>query len=166
MSIAPSAKARRLHESLCHVLLAKEGLDEAALFERAYGYPPEDLGHDGVLRALVHRMRKAIEGFADMQREGGRVRIITRTAFAVPDPRCETDLDDRILTMLAAHRGHANANDIRKALQIPLRTVQRKLSKLVADGACVAATDAKRTEYTVEDTTFSEPTLHRLRGAH
>ena len=34
----------------------------------------------------------------------------------------------------------------------------------VYDALQRAEKDRKRTEYVVEDTTFSEPTLHRLRG--
>lgn len=161
--IEPSPKARRLHESMS-LILSKPGLPEAELFEHVYGYPPEDLGHDGVLRGLLHRIRKALEGFGTLERDDGRLRIVPTTRFAVPDPRCETSLDDRILTFLAAQRGRATAKDIAQAMQIPLRTVQRKLGRLVEDGACAAEKDRKRTEYVVEDTTFSEPTLHRLRG--
>lgn len=162
--IEPSPKARRLHESICVVLLSPEGIAEAELFELAYGYPPEDLGHDGVLRGLLHRIRKTLEGLAILERRDGQVRIEPQTRFAVADPRCETHLDDRILTFLAAHHGRATAKAIAQAMQIPLRTVQRKLGKLVEDGACSAESDRKRTEYIVEDTTFSEPTLHRLKG--
>lgn len=161
--IEPSPKARRLHESMSAILL-HPGLPEAELFEQAYGYPPEDLGHDGVLRGLLHRIRKALEGLGTLEREEGRLTILPTTDFAVPDPRCETSLDDRILTFLAARRGRATAKDVAQAMQIPLRTVQRKLGRLVEDGACTAESDRKRTEYVVEDTTFSEPTLHRLRG--
>lgn len=162
--VEPSPKARRLHEALCLVLSEPTGLSEVTLFEKVYGYPPEDLGHDGVLRGLLHRMRKALEGLATLDRDEGRVRIDALVRFAVPDPRCETRLDDRILTFLAARQGRATAKDIAGELQIPLRTVQRKLGKLVEQGACNAESDRKRTEYVVEDTTFSEPTLHRLRG--
>ena len=163
MRIEASPKARRLHESMCIVLL-RPGIPEAQLFEAVYGYPPEDLGHDGVLRGLLHRIRKALEGLGTLERDEGRLTIVAETCFAVPDPRCETSLDDRILTFLAARDGRATAKDVAQAMQIPLRTVQRKLGRLVEDGACSAEKDRKRTEYVVEDTTFSEPTLHRLRG--
>lgn len=160
-----STPARRLHKGLSVLLLAGErGLDRNTFFEQIYGFARQDPGHDEILRGLVHRMRKA---HASLSIESGEQLVARASALvAVPDPRCERTLEDRILTMLAGASGRATAKEIANVLRVPLRTVQRSLGVLVESGSCHGERDGRRTEYIVDDTTFSEPTIHRLRGRY
>ena len=163
--LASTAPARRLHTALCVALLAGDnGLDlEQEFFPMVYGFARRSANHDSVLRSLLIRMEQASERL-QLERSGTRLHARARSPWIIPDPRCESGLEDRTLTFLAAHRGRATAKEIATAMNIPLRTVQRTVGVLVADGTCHAEPDGRRTEYVVDDTTFSEPTLHRLRG--
>jgi DNA-binding transcriptional ArsR family regulator len=109
-------------------------------------------------------MRGALGEAAEIIRDDGRVAIVVRRPLAVEDPRCQEPLADRVLDRLAASNGRATAKELTAALRVPLRTVQRALGQLVDEGACHAEPDGRKTEYVVEDTTFNEPSLHRLRG--
>ncbi|MGE0788080.1 MAG: hypothetical protein AB7S26_20580 [Sandaracinaceae bacterium] len=163
--IAPTASAIRTHHAIARLGLAgDEGVAVRELFEAVYGFALLDPTHEEVFRGLLHRVRKELGDAATVERDGERVRVEPRVTIVVPDPRCEVALGDRILTFLAGSGGRASARSIADALHIPLRTTQRALSELVEDGACAAEPDGRRVEYIVEDTTFHEPTLHRLRG--
>jgi hypothetical protein len=146
------------------LLLSAEGVDEASYFEDVYGFHFEKGQHQEVLRGLVHRMRAALGDAVELVRGDGRLTAIVKKPVVVEDPRCQEPLADRVLDHLAAANGRATAKELTTALRVPLRTVQRALGQLVDDGVCHAEPDGHRTEYVVEDTTFNEPSLHRLRG--
>ncbi len=166
MRIQPAlftATGRRLQVALCVGLLAGvEGLDKDQFFRMLYGFDRVDLSHDDILRGLVHRMRHA-DDTLNVQ-FGDRIVVLADGPYAVPDPRCEQSLEDLILAYIAKRSGGSIAKEVAKAVQVPLRTVQRALADLVEEGLCIATPDGRRLEYVVDDTTFSEPTLHRLRG--
>ena len=160
-----SARGRRSHDVIAALLLAgAEGIDARALFRATYGFPMEDAGHEEILRGLVHRIRGELGDAAEVARDGERIVLHPARVLVVPDSRCERSTGERVLRFLAVRQGRATAKEVASALRIPLRTVQRTLGQLVEDGACAAEPDGRRTEYVVEDTTFHEPTLHRLRG--
>lgn len=162
--VAVAPKARRLRLSICHLVAQSAGPSSDELFQQVYGFAREDAGHDELLRGLIHRVRKALKGVAEVVRDGAQLRVVCQHAFAVPDARCERSLGDRVLTYLSAMDGRASAKQIAQGLGIPLRSVQRTLGSLVDEGACETHPDGRRTEYVLEDTTFADPTLHRLRG--
>ncbi len=171
--IRSSRRGTRTEESVARLALEPDGMDERAFFEAVYGFPFAVGEHEEVLRGLLHRMRGAVAEAAEITRDpsaasgetsGEILRLVPRRTFVVEDPRCQEPLADRVLDRLAASNGRATAKELTAALRVPLRTVQRSLGQLVDDGACHAEPDGRRTEYVVEDTTFSEPSLHRLRG--
>lgn len=163
--VMPSLRGRRAHEALAIVALAgRDGALVQDLFRALYGTALLDITHEEVFRGLVHRMRAEVGHAADIGRAGDRLRLEPSVPVAIPDPRSERSLADRILAFVASRNGRATAREVATALGIPLRTVQRALGTLVEEGACSAEPDGRRTEYVVEDTTFHEPTLHRLRG--
>ena len=77
--------------------------------------------------------------------------------FVVPDPRCQRAHEDRVLQRMATSAG-ASARELATGLGISLRTVQDVLRDLVETGACQQHRDGRRRIYSVEDTTFQEPT--------
>jgi hypothetical protein len=163
--VMPSLRGRRAHEALAIVALAGgDGAPVRDLFRALYGTPLADITHEEVFRGLVHRMRAEVGDAAEIARIGDRLVLQPSVPLAIPDPRSERSLSDRILAFVASRSGRATAREVATALGIPLRTVQRALGTLVEEGACAAEPDGRRTEYVVEDTTFHEPTLHRLRG--
>ena len=92
------------------------------------------------------------------------MRLVARTPFSVPDPRCERPMEDTLLRALA-ERGGGSAKEIAQTLDVPLRSVQLLLKGLVEDGACLSEKDGRRVAYKVEDTTFHEPTRTELKSA-
>jgi hypothetical protein len=139
------------------ILLAEGPLARGELFARIYGFAFDAALHGGVFDVLLHRMRAYLGERADLVREGDIFRIDVREPFAVPDPRCERPLDDRVLRALA-EGGAMSAKDAAQRLGVPLRTVQALLAQLVEEGECHADKNGRRVQYRVEDTTFSEPT--------
>lgn len=155
----------RLQEAAAILALAgPEGIAAADLFRTVYRFAMEDTTHDEVLRGLLHRVREDLGDLASIIRRDAHLVYEPHRLAVLADPRCEATLADRIVGFLARANGRATAREIAGALRIPLRTVQRTLGHLVEDGACTAEPDGRRVEYVVEDTTFHEPTLHRLRG--
>jgi predicted ArsR family transcriptional regulator len=68
-------------------------------------------------------------------------------------------MQDRLLRAIAS-RGGATAQDVAKAVGVSLRVAQQALADLSADGSCLATKEGRKVRYAVEDTTFSEPTIH------
>jgi tetratricopeptide (TPR) repeat protein len=133
------------------------GRANADLFRDVYGFGYTITLHQGVLDVLVHRVRKAVEGLAVVEREDERVSMRPLVPFAVPDPRSEEAVDARVLRVLA-RTGRGTAREAAEELGIPLRTVQAALRDLVMDGACSREGKGRGVVYRVEDTTFGEPT--------
>lgn len=140
-------------------LAGEAGAAPDDLFEAVYGFGYRAELHRSAFDVLLHRLRQHIDGFATTERSGERIVLRIERACVLPDPRCNRPIDDRLLQLLAA-MGTASARDAAAALDAPLRTVQRALAELVADGACVKARDGREVAYAIEDTTFSEPTRH------
>ena len=157
----------RTQEAVAVLALAGEnGVGEDALFQRVYGFAYDRAVHGGVLRGLLHRARGALGDAAVIDRVGeDHLRLRPAVPIVVADPRCAPSLEEQVLQRLATSAGRATAREIARAMGIPLRTVQQALGNLVDEGACHAEPDGRRVEYVVEDTTFGEPTLPRLRAS-
>lgn len=133
-----------------------------AAFEAVYGFAFTSAKHDAVMRTLLHRSRALLEGAAEIERDGYRLTLRAHRPLLIPDPRCARPPEQRILAALAA--GGGGAREIAGRVRVPLRTVQLALKRLVDDGAARVEREGRRVSYVVEDTTFAEPTLSRLRA--
>jgi DNA-binding transcriptional ArsR family regulator len=156
----PPAKARqaRTETAIAALLLAgPEGEDETVFFRRIYGFEYDAAMHRGVRDVLYHRVRERLEDRAVFERPEGRVRLRVLAALLAPDPRCSPPPEHELLRMLAK-LGALTAKDAAEALEVPLRTVQDALKKLVDEGACRVDKKGRQLEYRLEDTTFAEPT--------
>jgi hypothetical protein len=156
-------KDARTHSLLAVLGLAgDEGLDEKEAFRAVYGFEMVPVKHDGVFRTLRHRAKALVGDGASLSREDGRLVLRPNVPILCPDPRTRLPVAERILALLAAGHGRVTAKQIAEALAIAVRSVQGTLGELVDEGACVAERVGRRVEYGVEDTTFYEPSLHRL----
>ncbi|MCR9159091.1 MAG: winged helix-turn-helix domain-containing protein [Nannocystaceae bacterium] len=138
-------------------LAGPDGLDEQGLFAAVYGFTYNATLHRGAWDVALHRARAACKGLATLFRAEGHVRLEATTPFVVPDPRCQRAHEDRVLQRMATSDG-ASARDLAAGLGLSLRTVQDVLRDLVDTGACQQHRDGRRRVYSVEDTTFQEPT--------
>jgi hypothetical protein len=109
-----------------------------------------------VFDVLLHRVRAAVEGLAELERSDGRLALRTSSALLIPDPRVSQRTTDRVLRLLA-ERGPASAKDAAGLLGISLRSAQVALAELATSGACDTKKDGRNVAYVVEDTVFSEP---------
>ena len=75
------------------------------------------------------------------------------------DPRCTQALEDLMLHLFA-RQGGGTAKGAASELNVPLRTAQLALKQLVDEGAVLVARKGRKVTYSVEDSTFSEPTAH------
>ncbi|MEM1031812.1 MAG: hypothetical protein AAGN82_15780 [Myxococcota bacterium] len=139
-------------------LAGAEGIDEDKAFRETYGFRYDRDVHREVFNVLCHRARGVLGDRGALHRTGGRMRLTTDSPLAVPDPRCEQPLDNRVLA-LVSRRGAMGARDISKSLGVSLRATQKALETLVGDGACQRVKAGRAVSYAVEDTTFSEPTV-------
>lgn len=139
------------------LLVGPGGISEDALFQQIYGFTYDDRLHRGVRDVLYSRVRSRLEGRAHLVRKDGLVALHHDGSIVAPDPRCSPGRD-RILLWLLAQRGTVSAKDAAKVLNIPVRTAQDGLRRLVGDGICRAEKVGRRLEYHLEDTTFQEPT--------
>ncbi len=142
-----------------------EGLESEVAFEAVYGFPFTSAKHDAVLRTLLHRTRTLLGDVGTLDREGFHLRLSVSQPIAVPDPRCARPAEQRVLALLAESGVQRSAKEVQQELKVPLRTVQLALQRLVDQGACLAQRVGRRIEYVVEDSTFYEPSLTRLRRA-
>ena len=154
----------RVHTAISVLALAgPTGLSTADFFEKVYEFSYRAERHSGPLRVLVHRVRSTVGDAAELRRDGDHLSLQIQRRLLVPDPRCAVSLEARVLQRLAASGGRATVTQLAEELQIPRRTVQDALAQLVSDGACQAEKFGRRYEYRIEDTTFTNPTTHRLR---
>ncbi len=140
-------------------LAGPEGLSEEAAFGEVYEFAYQAEMHRGVFGVCVHRARDYLGDAGTIEHGAGRVQLALAAPILVPDPRCAKPMQDRLLRAIASHGG-ATAQDVAKAVGVSLRVAQQALADLSADGACLATKDGRKVRYAVEDTTFSEPTIH------
>ena len=143
--------------------LATSGaLSDKVLFSRVYGFEFVPVKHDGVLRVLLHRSRSELGDAGTLARSDDGLYLEANRTLLIADPRCEPELEEHILALLGSGPGRLGAKEIAQRLSLPLRTVQATLAELVEGGVCEVEREGRRVSYRVEDTTFREPTLHRL----
>jgi hypothetical protein len=140
-------------------LAGPEGLDEAEAFGEVYDFAYEPEMHRGVFGVCVHRAREYLGDAGIIAHGHGRLTLVLHAPLIVPDPRCVKPMQDRLLRAIAS-RGGATAQDVAKAVGVSLRVAQQALADLSADGSCLATKEGRKVRYAVEDTTFSEPTIH------
>ncbi|NOY90499.1 MAG: hypothetical protein GXP55_04755 [Deltaproteobacteria bacterium] len=138
-------------------LAGAEGLPDEELFLRAYEFPFQPSIHAGILDVLVHRMRARLEGAATVHREASVLRLEPHGLLALSDPRCVEHVEDRLVRLIATLGGVTTRRAARE-LDVSVRTAQLALRRLLESGDCVQSRDGRRVHYTVEDTTFTEPT--------
>lgn len=126
-------------------------------FLEVYGFAFDPGLHGAWLRTLLMRMRKACEGVATIERDDGGLRMVARRPFVFRDPRCVLEPSEQVLQLIAK-RGGMSARQAAGTLGVPLRSVQRTLKSLVDEGVCQADRSSRQVVYTIEDTTFHEPT--------
>lgn len=141
-------------------LAGPAGLPDAACFERLYGFPYEADVHHGVFNVLLHRTRKYAESVGVIERRDGLLSLRLSRPVLVPDPRCTPPAHDRVLQAIAQQTEPVSAKHASSSAGVSLRMAQMALKELVEDGVCVVAKSGRESRYHVEDTTFSEPTLH------
>lgn len=140
-------------------LAGDEGIEEEAAFKLTYGFSFQRELHRDVFNVLIHRVRGVLEGFGQLERGEGRLRLRPEQLAALPDPRCAQPLGDRVLSFVS-RAGGARAKEISQSLGVSLRSAQQALEVLVDDGACQRSKQGRAVAYQVEDTTFREPTNH------
>lgn len=158
--VPPPGRVGRTETALAVLAFAgDEGLAEAELFRRAYGFAFERELHKGVLGVLVHRMRGWADTRATVHREDGHMRLEPHQRLVIADPRCERPTESRVLVLLGRH-GLTSAKQAAKTLSISVRSAQAALQALVEDGALERVREGRSVGYVLEDTTFEEPTRH------
>lgn len=141
----------------CLAEAGQGGAPRDALFHAVYGFDFDAVLHDGLFRVLLHRTRGALEGVAEIARDDERLRLVVEAPVELPEPRSLPPFGDRLLRTIAATPG-MSAKELAERVGDKMRTVQRTLRALVETGTCRAEKRGRQTIYTVEDTTFSEPT--------
>jgi hypothetical protein len=131
-----------------------------SLFKAVWGFKFSPSVHQAVFDTALHRARARLGAHGTIDRTNDEVAVSIPGPLIVPDPRCVSPAEERVLLFVARH-GSASAQAASKALDIPLRTAQASLSSLVKDGACHRHKRGRQVAYSVEDTTFQEPTGQR-----
>lgn len=151
-------RSERTPATLCALVLAgRQGVCRDDLFRAVYGFGYRHVPHRGLLKTLIHRVRRAVGDAGSVVDEDERFRLILTRSILVPDPRAGRSLEDRVLRLLSRGEGES-AKEAAERLGVSLRTAQLALKALVDDGALSTKKVGRSTEYKVEDTTFSEPT--------
>lgn len=158
-----SGRVGRVHEALCVLCLAgSQGMEKEKFFKTTYGFDYVPSLHKATFKVLRHRMRAQLEPVGLVHVEGSRIAVALREPCVVPDPRSGHSLADRVLRVLSRQKA-GSAKSASAALNVPLRSVQATLKELVENGDCVSTRDGRNQSYRVEDTTFSNPSLHLRR---
>lgn len=154
--VAPEADQKRTDSAVAALLHAgPNGVETKRFFADLYGFALVER-HAGVLRVLLHRVRRRVAPWATLVRDAGKLRLEHDVAVLFPDPRCER-ADHAVLTF-AASQGQVVARDVAERLGVPLRTAQDALRRLAEVGVFRAVPSGRNVQYVLEDTTFGEPT--------
>ena len=137
--------------------LIKRDVRHPEFFHSTYGFEFVHNIHGGPLDVLVHRMRKAITLYGDIDRDDDRITLRLRSEVAIPDPRCCTPIDTRLVRLLS-QMGPLSTDAAASELGLPVRTARALLRQFVADGLCRELREGRSVRYQIEDTTFNEPT--------
>lgn len=138
-------------------LAGPAGIESDALFQSVYGFSYNSELHRTPLNTLRHRAKQTVSPHGMLTFEDGRHTLTFNEIVVIPDPRCGQSLEESALRVFA-RLGAAGAKDAAERLGVPLRTLQKSLKVLVEDGALNIDRKGREVRYSVEDTTFSEPT--------
>lgn len=158
LELVPASRLRQGRTDVAAAVLAlcPESMPEAAFFRATFGMRFVPPIHESVLAMTLSRVRKKLEGVADVIRGRGEVRLVPHRAFAVPDPRCAPPPEGAVLR-LVAQQGRITARGAAKALGVSLRTVQSAVRQLVGDGELELDRAGRSIAYRVDDTSFTSP---------
>ncbi len=157
--LPPAAGAQmRTDSAIAELALAgPDGLEIDDFFARLYGFEYRNERHRSVRNMLVHRVDRRLESVGTVARENDRIRLVTEHAFFLSDPRCIAPPEERLLYAAAAW-GALSSRKAAERLGMPLRTAQEALRRLAEDGAFKVERQQREFVYSLEDTTFQEPT--------
>ncbi|MEM9187628.1 MAG: hypothetical protein AAGF12_00530 [Myxococcota bacterium] len=141
-------------------LSGPDGVVPEALFEQAYGFKYEAAVHESTFRMTLMRARKHLGALGRIDRRDNRLVLTPEKPILLPDPRLRPPTVDRVLRVVAESKA-TSAKQTATALDLPLRRVQAELQRLVSEGVCSVQRERRGLVYTVEDTTFSDPTTER-----
>jgi hypothetical protein len=110
---------------------------------------------------LIHRARTTLGRAGELRRHEGHLLFEPFIPMLLWDPRCERPLEDRVLSTLS-RSGPKTAREAADDLGVPLRSVQAVLRTLSETDVCAPARTGRKITYSVEDTTFSDPTTARF----
>lgn len=133
------------------VLAGPSGQTLSDFFLRVYGFSFVTALHEGTLRMLLHRLRKAVAGIGEVRRDNDRVALDLVVPVVVADPRGAQPPETRIVSYLAS-TGAVSTESAADHLGLPLRTARAILSRLVAAGVCDVVRDGRRVKYKIDDT--------------
>ena len=158
----PQSKRKRGRSETLVAELASHDrcLPLTTLYERVYGFAFDPPRHENTFHVALHRAREWLGELATLELTEGRLSLSVAEPMIVPDPRCEAPMEDRLLVAVAQHPG-SSATDLARRLRVHVRVAQRALRELEEQGACVSTAQGRRRSWTVEDTTFREPTALR-----
>ncbi|MEM6531127.1 MAG: hypothetical protein AAF654_00820 [Myxococcota bacterium] len=139
------------------VLGGNEGMQASECFAQVYGFPYEPEVHRGVLDVLTHRTRQYLGANGTVVRQDGHITLMTDKRLLVADPRCTLPANDRVLRILATTPG-SSAKSVANLAGISVRVAQIALKELNDEGYCRVERVGREYRYSVEDTTFQEPT--------
>lgn len=150
-------EGERIQRALaCLAAAYPTGVSPEKLFLQVYGFAMDSEEHKSMLRVLVHRVRGALTG-GSVERGDDGYRIECSAPLLLPEPASAPPFGDQILRAIALRPG-ISAGVLAEELGKNVRSVQRALRLLDETGACVGTRIGRATTYTLEDTTFSEPT--------
>ncbi|MFK8004356.1 MAG: hypothetical protein AB8H86_32620 [Polyangiales bacterium] len=141
--------------------LAKEPIEKEAYFHALYGFPFEAALHAATFSMHLSRVRERIQPHATLITENETLHLVHHARVLLPDPRCKELLAQRALRVLAEYPDGLSTRALAATLGSTLRTAQRAIHALMDDGVIESTPQGRGTVYSVEDSTFSEPTMSR-----
>ncbi len=161
----PRQEGQRTYLVLARLALA-DGmcLSREKLFERVFGYPFESKKHSSLLRVTLNRVNEMLSDHASIQNDVQVFRLVVKQPFSFVDPYQVRKMEDRVLGLLATVGQWLSAAEIGERLGVPRRTVVDALQALELEETCERERRGATVCFRVEDTTFYEPSITRLRG--
>ncbi|MFK7985211.1 MAG: hypothetical protein AB8I08_04195 [Sandaracinaceae bacterium] len=141
----------------CELASAEAPVNKADLFRPVYGFEYDPPRHENTFGVAIHRARDWLGESGSLTVHNASVELTVNRSLLIPDPRCVKPVEDRLLVAVAQHPG-STAKELAKIMGISLPIAQRALRELQRSGSCDARAEGRRMHYTLEDTTFREPT--------
>lgn len=160
LALVPASRLRQGRTDVAAAVLAlcPASMSEDAFFRETFGMRFVPPIHESVLAMTLSRVRKKLDGVAEVARGQGEVRLVPQRPFAVSDPRCAPPPEGAVLR-LVAQQGRITARGAAKTLGVSLRTVQSAVRQLVSDGELELDRAGRSIAYRVDDTSFTSPAV-------